>query len=208
MTLWCHGWCCKPMLTDCIPHPYQMYLKCLSTFICCEWVYGCNLRLLFYRCGPINLFWKIGVRLKQMMSWQRLGTPVDCIPLPYQVCMKCLSTLIWCGWAYGSSIKLWYPWRYGQRNLFLLYWGKVEPNDIAMSWLSLQNPCWLHSTSNLDVYEVLEHLHMLWMGVWVRPWTIIPMEMRATKYKHIPLFGWVFGWNLKLLYLWRYGGRT
>ena len=71
MTLWCHGWCCKPMLTDCIPHPYQMYLKCLSTFICCEWAYGCNLRLLFYRCGPINLFWKIGVRvrLKQMTLW-------------------------------------------------------------------------------------------------------------------------------------------
>jgi hypothetical protein len=28
-------WGCIQTITDCFPHPYWMYEKCLSTFICC-----------------------------------------------------------------------------------------------------------------------------------------------------------------------------
>jgi hypothetical protein len=30
--------------------------------------------------------------------------------------------------------------------------------------------------STLDVYKVFEHNHMLWMGVWVHPYIVIPVQ--------------------------------
>ncbi len=59
-TLWCHDWHSKS-LADSIPHPYWMYIKCLSTFICCGWAYGFIVTLLYLsRVGA--KFWKIWVR--------------------------------------------------------------------------------------------------------------------------------------------------
>jgi hypothetical protein len=29
----------------------------------------------------------------------------------------------------------------------------------------------------LDVYKVFKHLHMLWMGIWVHPFTVIPGQV-------------------------------
>jgi hypothetical protein len=41
----------------------------------------------------------------------------------------------------------------------------------------------LHSTSILDVYKVFKHLHMLWMGIWVHPYTVIPVQVGAKFWK-------------------------
>ena len=48
--------------------------------------------------GPRN--WEIGVSLSEynaMMSWLRLVSPADCIPLSHYIYIKCLSTLRCCG---------------------------------------------------------------------------------------------------------------
>jgi hypothetical protein len=34
----------------------------------------------------------------------------------------------------------------------------------------------LHHTSIIQVYEVFEHLHMLWKGIWVHPYTVMMVE--------------------------------
>ena len=34
----------------------------------------------------------------------------------------------------------------------------------------------LHHTSIRHVYEVFEHLYMLWRGIWVHPYTVITIE--------------------------------
>jgi hypothetical protein len=39
------------------------------------------------------------------------------------------------------------------------------------------NPPRLHLTSILDVYKVFEHLEMLWMGIWVHPYTVMPLQV-------------------------------
>jgi hypothetical protein len=41
----------------------------------------------------------------------------------------------------------------------------------------------LHPTSILDVYKVIEHLHMLWMGIWVHHYTDIPVQVGAKFWK-------------------------
>ena len=40
------------------------------------------------------------------VSWLRLQTPIDCIPHPYWMYIKCFSTLRCCGWAYGCILML------------------------------------------------------------------------------------------------------
>ena len=39
------------------------------------------------------------------------------------------------------------------------------------------NPQRLHPTSILDVYKVFEQLEMLWMGIWVHPYTVTPVRV-------------------------------
>ena len=34
----------------------------------------------------------------------------------------------------------------------------------------------LHHTSILHVYEVFDHLHMLWKGIWVHPYTVMMVQ--------------------------------
>ena len=41
----------------------------------------------------------------------------------------------------------------------------------------------LHPTSILEVYKAFNHLHMLWMGIGVHPYTVIPVQMGATFWK-------------------------
>jgi len=57
-------------------------------------------------------------------------------------------------------------------------WGKAEPKCAVVSWLRI-NHHQLHHTSILDVYKVIEHLHMLWMGIWVHLYAIIPVQVGA-----------------------------
>ena len=41
-----------------------------------------------------------------VVSWLKLQTPIDCIPHPYWMYTNCLSTMRWCGWAYGYTLTL------------------------------------------------------------------------------------------------------
>ncbi len=44
-------------------------------------------------------------------------------------------------------------------------WGKVKPKWWCGVMVEAVNHHWLHLTSILDVYKVIEHLHMLWIGM-------------------------------------------
>ena len=48
-------------------------------------------------------------------------------------------------------------------------WGLAEPGVIVEA---VNHPT-LHHTSIIHVYEVFEHLHMLWKGIWVHPYTVM-----------------------------------
>jgi hypothetical protein len=40
----------------------------------------------------------------------------------------------------------------------------------------------LHLTSILNVYEVFEHLHMMWMGIWVYAYIVTPVQVVGAKF--------------------------
>ena len=58
-----------------------------------------------------------------------------------------------------------------------------SPNDITVSYLEAVKDLTLLSTPLLDVYKVIEHLHMLWMGIWMHPYNLTPMQMRPKFWK-------------------------
>ena len=80
-------------------------------------------------------------------------------------------------------------------------WGKAEPKWHCCVMVEAVNHRWLHPTSILDVYKVIEHLHMLWMGIWVHPYTVIPNQVVANVGKlgqgGAQLTFWCHGWGCK-----------
>ena len=51
-------------------------------------------------------------------------------------------------------------------------WGRAEPEQCCNVIVEATNPQRLHPTSKSYVYKVCYHLDMLWMGIWVRPYTV------------------------------------
>jgi hypothetical protein len=86
-------------------------------------------------------FRKIGVWLSLsdvVRSWLRLQTPVDCIPHPYHMNIKCFSTLICCGWEEWVHPHTVTPAQVGVDFWIIAIW--LSPSDVVMSWLRLQTP--------------------------------------------------------------------
>ena len=53
---------------------------------------------------------------------------------------------------------------------------RVSPNIIMVSCLEAVNHPIMYLTYILDVLQVSEHIHMLWMGMWVHPYTLTPVQ--------------------------------
>jgi hypothetical protein len=93
---------------DCIPHPYWMYTKCLSTLRCCGWEFGHAL-MPYYMCRWGWILGKMGngrdCMMLQCHGWG-CKSPKDCIPHPCWCWMytKCFSTLRCCGWEFGYTL--------------------------------------------------------------------------------------------------------
>jgi hypothetical protein len=58
-----------------------------------------------------------------------------------------------------------------------------------MSWLRLQIPGITSHIFILYVFRVFEHLKMLWMGIWVHPYTVIPTEVGQVKFEFLKYYG-------------------
>jgi hypothetical protein len=96
-------------------------------------------------------------------------------PQPWHVYAKCFSRLRCCGWAYGYVLVMlyymcWWGWILGK-------WGMAETVWCCSVMVEAANPHWLHPTSILDVYKVFEHLEMLWMGIWVRTYAVLHVQV-------------------------------
>ena len=56
-------------------------------------------------------------------------------------------------------------------------WGGAEPERCCNVMLEAPNLHRLHPTSKSYIYKVFQHLAKLWMGIWVRPYTVTPVEV-------------------------------
>ncbi len=105
-------------------------------------------------------FWGFGSLVESkwcVMSWLRLTATSNCFLHP------CLSTLICCLGAYGSSLKQLYPHYLGQ------IWGSgslVESKWYDYVMVEAGSQLRLLPASTSYIHKVFEHIHMLSMGIW------------------------------------------
>ena len=150
-------------------------MKCLSTFICCGKAFGCTLTQLWWCRGGPN-FGKLESGGAKMTLWYHCW---DCKP-PHSA-SHIHNTCIWSVWApsyaverhYGAPLHS-YNSREGGQNLE--NWGQAEPKWHLGVIVEAVNIPTLHHTSVIHAYEVVEHLHMLWNGIWVHPYTVMMVQ--------------------------------
>ena len=58
-------------------------------------------------------------------------------------------------------------------------WGGTEPKQCCNVVVEATNLHRLHPTSISYVYTVFQHLDMLWMGIWVYPYTVTSVQGRG-----------------------------
>jgi hypothetical protein len=80
-----------------------------------------------------------------------------------------MTTFICCGWAYGcTTLTLFIYMDVDVGAEFFENWGKLDPKWCCGVMVEAVYLCSLHPTFILNIYEVFEHLHMLWISIcWV-----------------------------------------
>jgi hypothetical protein len=123
-------------------------------------------------------FRKIGVGRSLsdvVMSWLRLQTHLECITtsMSYVYTVFQHLDMPWMGiWVRHYTVML-----VQVRVDFKENWGGVEPERCCNVIVKAPNPHRLHPTSKSYVYKVFQHLAKLWMGIRVRPYTVMPVEV-------------------------------
>ncbi len=101
----------------------------------------------------------------------------------------CLSTFICCGYSYWLTLTLLHLgrlprlWQFGVSVAKMKWWHDDIVEAIDHHWLL--------PTSKFDVWKVFEHLHMLWIGMSVHPYTVTPGKI-GPDFGNL---GWVWLWN-------------
>ena len=85
-------------------------------------------------------------------------TTVDGIPHPYHMYTKCFSTLICCGWAYGSTLTMLLLCQVGLDFRKIGLW--LSPSDVVRSWLSFQT----HMECIPHPYYMCTKCFITWIG--------------------------------------------
>ncbi len=111
--------------------------------------------------GVLNHMWSQNYVIT---SWFRLTANSNCFLHPHHTYTKCLSILICCPWAYGSSLKQLYPPYLAHTLWFWVTCGVKKMPFLCHGW-GWQPPKLLPA-STLDTCKVFDHIDMLSMGVW------------------------------------------
>ncbi len=61
-------------------------------------------------------------------------------------------------------------------------WGQVELKRNCFDFDEAVNYPTLHHTSKIHVYEVFEHLHMLWKVIKVHPYTVMMVHRGGANF--------------------------
>ncbi len=87
----------------------------------------------------------------------------------------CLDTLICSGWAYECTLTLFYLCSLGVNFWKIEGVWLMNLSDVVMLWLRLHTP--VDCISHPHHKKMLYHLDMLWIGIWVHPYTVMPVQL-------------------------------
>ncbi len=181
MMLWCHDWGCKPLLTA-----SHIHIGCIYN----DWApsYAVDRHM----GAPLHCYTCAGGG-QILKSWGKVEPKWCCGVMIEAVNLCCLHPtsildlykvfehhhMLWIGiWVNLYTVI---PDKMGANCLG--NWGKAEPKWRCGVRVEAVNHHWLHPTSILDVYKMIEHLHILRLGIWVYPYTVIPLQVGAKFWK-------------------------
>jgi hypothetical protein len=105
-------------------------------------------------------------------SWLRPNTSSNHFPHPYKTYTKFLSTLICCFKAYSCSLIQLYPSYLAQiLGFWVTFRGERMPLRHDSGWEPPQTSPPIH----ISIYKVYEHIDMLFQGIQLQPYTVIPI---------------------------------
>jgi hypothetical protein len=144
-------------------------------------------------------FWEIGVTLSgycAMMSWLRLFSTDDCIPLSHYIYIKCLSTLGCCEYLMDAALHWYTSWGWAQ---ILGNWGNSEwiwCHDVMVEVVKHPRG---HPNFTLYPYNVFQHLKMLWIAygcslTLIHRLTVGP-DFRKIGSGWVKMMSWCQGWG-------------
>ena len=87
------------------PHPFQIYQRLLTTFLCYGWGYGVPIMLLLPHLW--DQIWKVRWNhWTTKLQWLWLSSHMGWFPHPLKACKRWLTSFVCCGWGYGAPIML------------------------------------------------------------------------------------------------------
>jgi hypothetical protein len=165
----------------CTPNPYSSHINVIYIKGVWQPLYAVDVHMdMFppcYGCSCRSTFWKFvrNMGYSQAISdgemrWLRLYTQPIFISHQCYIYIKCLTTFICCGCAYGcvpTTLRLLMPTKllefcekYGLLPGNKWWWNAV---------IEAVQPTHIHLTSMLYIYKVFDNLYMLWMCIWMCP---------------------------------------
>ncbi len=154
------SWLRLTATANCYLHPYQKYTKCLSTLICCQWVYSSSLTQIYpdYLAQILvqDHLWSQNVVIT---SWLRLTATSNCFQHPYQTQTNCLSTLICCLRRYSSSLTQSQP--HCLAHILGFWVTYVDSKRCHYIMVDADSHLKLLPASILDINKMIEHIDML-----------------------------------------------
>jgi hypothetical protein len=166
------SWLRLTATSNCFPHPYWTYTKCLCTLICYPWAYSISLTQLYqHYLGQILGFW---VTCWVKMTWLCHGWGWQ----PSQTASHIHIRHIQSDWAHlyavhRHAVAALHSYTHPTWLRFWGTWSLVESKWIILVMVDADSELKLPPTSILDMFNVFEHIDMLSMGIQYRPYTVI-----------------------------------
>jgi hypothetical protein len=165
------SWLRLTATSNCFLHSYWTYTKCLSTLICYPLAYGSSLvipTLLGSYFGVLGHLWSQNEWLCHGWGWQ---PPQTASHIHIRDIKK-----IWEHWyaVHDHTISALHSYTHPS---WLIFWGSgslVESKWCHYVKVEADGHLKLHPSSTLDIWKVIEHIDMLFIGIWQQPYTVIP----------------------------------
>jgi hypothetical protein len=139
------SWLRLQTCADCIPHPCHMYTQCFSTLICCGWAYGCTLTLL--------RLCRSGVEFRK----------IELSPSPRKWFCNVMVEA-------PNPLGVVHPTSMSYIHSVSAPWYAVDGHmGVPLHCYACAGQGWILGKLR---YKVFQHLDTLWMGIWVRPYTV------------------------------------
>jgi hypothetical protein len=160
------SWLRLTATSNCSPHPYWTYSKCLSTLICCPLAYGSSLTQLYppYLAQILGFWVTCGVKMMSLCHSHGWGWQPPQTAYCVQVIHK---QSVWAHW-YAVHWHTVVALNSYTHPACLRYWGAgslVESKWCDYVMFEADSHLELLLPSILDIYKVVEHIDMLSIGI-------------------------------------------